>query len=69
MEKQIVQLIQEKANINEQQAQQALETVVTFLKEKLPPPVASQIDVVLTGDLSNLGGIVQGLGGLFGKQE
>jgi uncharacterized protein (DUF2267 family) len=69
VEKQIIALIQEKTGISEQQAGQALEVVVGFLKEKLPPPIASQIDVVLTGDLSNLGDIVQGLGGLFGKKE
>jgi hypothetical protein len=69
VEKQILDLIQEKAGISEQQAKIALDTVVGFLKEKLPEPVAGQIDVVLTGDLSNLGGIMQGLGGLLGNKE
>jgi hypothetical protein len=69
VEKQILDLIQEKAGISEQQAKTALDTVVGFLKEKLPEPVAGQIDVVLTGDLSNLGGIMQGLGGLLGNKE
>jgi hypothetical protein len=69
VENQILQLIQERAGISEQQAKSALDTVVGFLKEKLPEPVAGQIDMVLTGDMSNLGGVVQGLGDLFGKKE
>jgi len=69
VEKQIVQLIQERTGISEQQAKSALDTVVGFLKEKLPPPIASQIDAVLRGDMSNLGGLAQGLGGLFGDKK
>jgi hypothetical protein len=69
MEQQILQLIQERAGISEQQAKTALDTVVGFLKEKLPAPVAGQVDMALKGDMGDLGGMAAGLGGLFGKKE
>ena len=69
MEQQILQLIQQRAGISEQQAKTALDTVVGVLKERLPEPMASQIDMALKGDMSGLGGLAQGLGGLLGKKE
>jgi hypothetical protein len=44
-----------------------VDTVLGFLKQKLPAPVAGQIDSVLGGSstASGLGGIAQGLGGLL----
>jgi uncharacterized protein (DUF2267 family) len=69
MEKQILQQIQERAGISEQQAKAALDTVVGFLKERLPEPIAGQVDMALKGDMGDLGGMAAGLGGLFGKKE
>lgn len=70
MEKQIVQMIQEKAGISEQQATMALNTVVDFLKDKLPEPIAGQLDAVLKGGSADMLGQLGNLaGGLFGKKE
>ena len=49
VESTLVRLIQEKTGISEQQAQMALETVIGFLKEKLPEPLVGQLDAVLGG--------------------
>lgn len=69
---QLIRQITERTGISEVQAKQAVETVLSFLKEKLPAPLASQLDAVLSGDLNSLGSIAsqaQGaLGGLFGKK-
>ena len=40
--------------------------VVEFLKEKLPEPIAGQLDAVLEGDLGGLGDLAGGFGKLFG---
>ena len=58
----LVKLVSQKVGINEQQAQTAVTVVLDFLKQKLPPQYASQVDAVVSGktDLS-------GLGGLFGQ--
>lgn len=57
----LVKLVTQKAGISEDQAKKAIETVVGFLKQKLPAPIAGQIDSLLSGS-SPLGGI----GKLFG---
>lgn len=73
MSQTLVELIQAKTGISADQAQKAVETVAGFLKEKLPAPIAGQIDGLLSGDVSaaaeQLGNLAAGLGGLFGKKE
>jgi len=62
----LVKMVAGKVGISEAQAKQAVETVVGFLKDKLPDPIASQLDAVLEGDVSGLGDLVGGFGKLFG---
>ena len=71
----LVKLVSEKAGIQEAQAETAVETVVNFLKKKLPAPLAGQLDAVLANEavmgqasqLLDKG--VEGLGGLLGKKK
>jgi uncharacterized protein (DUF2267 family) len=66
MDELIKQVVQ-KAGVSEDQAQQAVETVLDFLKEKLPAPIATQIEAVLSGgEMPDLGDIGKKLGGLLG---
>jgi hypothetical protein len=65
----LAKLIQEKTGIPEAQAKTAAETALNFIKERLPEPIASQVDGFLgggaggaggsnpLGDLGNLGGL------------
>ena len=70
----LVALVQEKTGLGKAQAKQAVETVMDFLKDKLPGPIAAQLDNVLeneammgqAGDLLDKG--LAGLGGLLGKK-
>jgi len=65
----IVKLVSEKTGIPEAQAQIAVETVVAFLKQKLPAPLASQLDAAIAGGgMPDLGSLAGGLGGLLGKK-
>lgn len=74
----IVNLVAEKANISEAQARSAVNTVASYLKDKLPPGVAGQVDKYLndeeetgnTGEKSsgNMGGMADKVGGMFGKK-
>jgi uncharacterized protein (DUF2267 family) len=62
----IVKLVAERAGISEEAARKAVEIVVSVLKERLPAPLAGQIDAALSGS----GGIdVGSLGkGLLGRR-
>lgn len=67
---QLVKLVQDKAGLSESQARTAVATVLDFLKEKLPAPIAAQIDGLLKsgGKTADAGSLVKGLGGLLGKK-
>lgn len=60
----LVKLVVQKTGISEAQAKAAIETVVNFLKQKLPAPLASQVDTVLSGGMPD----ISALGGLFNKK-
>jgi hypothetical protein len=66
----IVKLVSEKTGIPEAQAKIAVETVIALLKQKLPAPLAAQVDSVIAGGATpDLGDLAAGaLGGLFGKK-
>jgi uncharacterized protein (DUF2267 family) len=64
----LVELVAKKVGISKDQAQQAVETVIGFLKDKLPEPLAGQLEGALKGDLGGLSDLAGGLGGLFGKE-
>ncbi len=64
----LIKMVTAKAGINADQAQKAIDTVLGFLKDKLPAPMAGQIDALLKGDVSQLGNIAGELGGMFGKK-
>ena len=66
----LVKLVSQKTGLSEDMAKMAVDTVISFLKQKLPAPIAGQIDALLggSGDASALGGVAQGLGGLLGKR-
>ena len=64
----LVNLVVQKTGIKESQARTAVETVIGYLKDQLPEPLASQIDGFLEGDgPMDIDDIAKGLGGLFGK--
>jgi uncharacterized protein (DUF2267 family) len=62
----LIKMVSEKAGISEAQAKKAVETVLGFLKDKLPAPIAGQLDAVVGG--GGLGNVAGGLGGLLGKK-
>ncbi len=67
----LVKMVADKVGISEAQAKQAVEIVLSFLKDRLPDSMAGQLDAVVDGDLSglgDLGDLAGGLGGMFGKK-
>jgi uncharacterized protein (DUF2267 family) len=67
-------LVAKKVGIPADKAEQAVEVVLNFIKQKLPPAIAGQVDAVLDGtvDLSDGVGLDDAaglLGGLLGGKK
>jgi hypothetical protein len=59
-------LVAQKARISKEQSKIAVDYVVVYLKDKLPDPIAGQVDSVLSGE-GSADDLMKGLGGLLGK--
>lgn len=67
---QLVQLLQQKFNLDEETAKQIVETVAGFAKERVPSNLQGLVDKALNGeDIGSdaLGGMGSMLGGMFKK--
>jgi hypothetical protein len=66
----LIQQITAKTGISNEQAQQAIDMAMGFVKEKLPEPIASQLDGFIGGGSGGAGGMMgmaqDQLGGLMG---
>ena len=66
----LIKQITARTGISEDQARTAVNTVTGFLKEKLPAPIAGQIDNLMSGAGGagdTLSDLASRAGGLFGK--
>lgn len=66
----LIKQVTAKTGISEDQARSAINTVLEFVKGKLPAPIASQVDNVVGGGGGGasdaIGDIASKVGGLFG---
>ena len=67
-------LVMQKAGLSQDQAQKAVSTVLGFLKDKMPGPLASQIDKFVGGgqagsQMGGMGGMAEGMMGGMGKEK
>jgi hypothetical protein len=67
----ITQLTQ-RVGLSPEQARLAADTVLGFVKSRLPAPIAGQIDQIIgsggaKGSAEGLGGIAKEIGGMFGR--
>ncbi|HEV2859901.1 MAG TPA: hypothetical protein VGX48_02720 [Pyrinomonadaceae bacterium] len=71
----LIRQVTERTGISEQQARTAVETVIGFLKTRLPAPIAGHLDSFTGGGATGSGGggladqagdVLGGLGGMFG---
>ncbi|MDT7687649.1 MAG: hypothetical protein QOE46_408 [Acidobacteriota bacterium] len=72
----LIKQVVEKTGISEAQARSAVETVLGFLKNRLPGPIAGHLDGVLGGAAGAAGGLADqagnvlgGIGGMFGGNK
>jgi hypothetical protein len=72
----LIRQVTERTGIGEAQARTAVETVLGFLKDRLPAPIAGQLEGVLGGAGGGLGTVADkagevlgGLGGMLGGKK
>jgi hypothetical protein len=69
----LVRQVAQKVGISEDMARTAVETVVNYLKSRLPAPIAAHVDTALGAAAPAIAGLDVGelagsIGGLFGKK-
>lgn len=68
---QLIKMVSEKTGISEAQATTAVQTVVSFLKDKMPAGIGSQVESFISGGGASVGNIAEGMKdkvtGMFGK--
>ena len=63
----IVKRVTERTGLSQEHAKASVDTVLSFLKERLPAPLASSLDSAISGQAAG-GGALSGLGSLFGNK-
>lgn len=64
----LVNTLSQKTGLSADKARVAVDTVVNYLKSKLPASVAGQVENALTGESSS-SSISERLGGILGKKS
>jgi len=64
----LVKLVAQKTGIPQDKAKVAVDTVMNFLKKKLPPTIAGQLDTIMAGGKLP-DDLMKGLGGLLGGKK
>jgi hypothetical protein len=64
----LVKLVSQKTGLAEDKARDAVMTVLGFLKERLPAPIAGQLDGLLGGAGSGMQDMAKGLGGMLDRK-
>ena len=58
----IVRMVSQKTGMDEAKSKQAVDTVLQFLRNKLPAPIASQVENVVSGNGGAVGKAMGGIG-------
>jgi uncharacterized protein (DUF2267 family) len=72
----LIRQVSERSGISEAQARKAVDTVMNYMRDKLPASVSGTIDGALGGSANVAGDVADtaqnvlgGIGGMFGKKE
>lgn len=62
----LINQLKSRVGLDDEKANSAVQTVVEFLKQRLPAPIASQVDSALSGGGAE--GLKDKLGGMLGRK-
>jgi uncharacterized protein (DUF2267 family) len=63
----LINQLKSRVGLDDEQARSAAQTAIEFLKQRLPAPVANQLDSALAGGSAE--SLKDTLGGVFGKKS
>ncbi len=69
MDNELIKMVAQMTGIPEDKGETAAQTVVNEVKKRLPQPIASQLDSVISGKGGGLGNAAKDIGGMFGGKE
>jgi uncharacterized protein (DUF2267 family) len=64
----LIEQLKSRVGLDDMKANSAAQTVIDFLKQRLPAPIASQVESALSGG-GTMEGMKDTLGGVFGKRS
>jgi uncharacterized protein (DUF2267 family) len=64
----LIRMVSERAGIGEDAARTAVQTVIGFIKDRLPEPISGQIENALGGAGADAGDTLKNLGGMLGRR-
>ncbi|HZS07407.1 MAG TPA: hypothetical protein VFD58_21405 [Blastocatellia bacterium] len=66
----LINMVSQKTGVTEEKAKMAVEVVIGYLKDKLPAPIASQVENAVGGEnfAGKAGDFIKGAGAMFGKK-
>ena len=62
----LIEQLKSRVGLDDDKAHSAVQTVLEFLKQRLPGPVSNQLDSVVSG--GGVEGMKEKVGGIFGKK-
>jgi hypothetical protein len=65
----LIKLVSQKTGLPNDKAKIAVDTVLNFLKQKLPPSIAGQLDAVMAGGDASPDDLTKSIGGLLGEKK
>ena len=63
----LINLVAQKTGLAPDKARTAVDTVLGFLKDRLPAPLATQLDGALSGTGGNAGDVMKGVRSMFDR--
>jgi len=63
----LINMVAQKTGLAPDQARTAVDTVLGFLKNRLPAPMASQLDAALSGKATSVEDLTKGISGMMGS--
>lgn len=63
----LINMVAQKTGLTPDKARTAVDTVIGFLKDRVPAPIASQLEGALSGKPSSIGDLTKGISGMMGS--